>query len=207
MRSFFWAGKKEVNGGQCIVAWETVCRPTCYGGLGVKDLRTQGLALRVRWAWLKRVELDRPWQGLPMCKDAKAEELFQQLCDFHVGKGDRIFFWRDRWLHGRMISEITPSVWEVVATRCKNSRTVEHALVDHSWVLDVPVTLSEDGRAQMVRLWAQLNLVVRNTEEADSFSWFCAGNGKYTAKATYERMCQAFRGTTLCSLSGAPMHR
>ncbi|XP_071683699.1 uncharacterized protein [Lolium perenne] len=47
MRAFFWAGKKEVNGGQCLVAWENICRPTQFGGLGVKDLRLQGLDLRV----------------------------------------------------------------------------------------------------------------------------------------------------------------
>jgi hypothetical protein len=49
LRTFFWAGKKEVHGGQCLVAWEVVCRPEEYGGLGIKDLRLQGLALRTRW--------------------------------------------------------------------------------------------------------------------------------------------------------------
>ena len=36
MPSFFWAGKEKSNGGQCLVAWNTICRPTCYGGLGIK---------------------------------------------------------------------------------------------------------------------------------------------------------------------------
>jgi hypothetical protein len=36
MRAFFWAGKKEVNGGQCMVAWDTICKPTRLGGLGVQ---------------------------------------------------------------------------------------------------------------------------------------------------------------------------
>jgi hypothetical protein len=56
MRAFFWAGKKEVNGGQCMVAWDTICKPIQLGGLGVKDLRLQGLALRVRWCWLRRTD-------------------------------------------------------------------------------------------------------------------------------------------------------
>jgi hypothetical protein len=54
MRAFFWAGKDEVQGGQCLVAWKTICKPKSFGGLGVKDLRLQGLALRVRWFWLRR---------------------------------------------------------------------------------------------------------------------------------------------------------
>ena len=45
MRMFFWAGKDKTNGGQCLVAWNTICRPTFFGGLGVKNLKLQALAL------------------------------------------------------------------------------------------------------------------------------------------------------------------
>jgi hypothetical protein len=53
LRAFFSAGKKEVHGGQCLVVWEIVCRPDRFGGLGIKDLRFQGIALRTRWQWLR----------------------------------------------------------------------------------------------------------------------------------------------------------
>jgi hypothetical protein len=26
-RAFFWARKEEVNGGQCLVAWDNICKP------------------------------------------------------------------------------------------------------------------------------------------------------------------------------------
>ena len=52
MCAFFWAGKDKVNGGQCLVAWNTICRPTSLGGLGVGNLELQGITLRVRWEWL-----------------------------------------------------------------------------------------------------------------------------------------------------------
>jgi hypothetical protein len=48
LRSFFWIGKKDVTGGKCLVAWDSVCKPVCFGGLGVKNLKLQGLAFRVR---------------------------------------------------------------------------------------------------------------------------------------------------------------
>jgi hypothetical protein len=44
LRSFFWVGNKEATGGNCLVAWDSVCKPLCYGGLGVKNLRLQSLA-------------------------------------------------------------------------------------------------------------------------------------------------------------------
>jgi hypothetical protein len=67
--SFFCAGKDEVQGGQCLVAWRTICKSKEFGRLGVKDLRLQGLALRVRWMWLRRIDPERPWQGLPGLND------------------------------------------------------------------------------------------------------------------------------------------
>jgi hypothetical protein len=39
MRAFFWVGKDEVLGGQCLVAWRSICKPKEFSGLGVKDLR------------------------------------------------------------------------------------------------------------------------------------------------------------------------
>jgi hypothetical protein len=50
MRALFWTEEDEVNCGQCRSV-ETNCRTTFFGGLGVKDLKLKGLALRVSWEW------------------------------------------------------------------------------------------------------------------------------------------------------------
>jgi hypothetical protein len=52
-RGLFWSDKDRAHGGKCLVAWDQVCKPIENGGLGVKNHRLQGLALRVRWEWLK----------------------------------------------------------------------------------------------------------------------------------------------------------
>ncbi|KAE8819242.1 Serine/threonine-protein kinase CTR1 [Hordeum vulgare] len=100
MRSFFWAGKDKVNGGQCLVAWSQVFRPTRFGGLGIKDLRLQAIALRVRWDWLKRADPNRPWQGLKLMDDEAASLVLNSLVKIIVGNGARVLFWKDRWIHG-----------------------------------------------------------------------------------------------------------
>jgi hypothetical protein len=52
IRAFFWKGSEAVSGGHCLVAWDQVCRPVEYGGLGVLNLKLLGFALRARWLWL-----------------------------------------------------------------------------------------------------------------------------------------------------------
>jgi hypothetical protein len=92
LRTFFWARKKQVSGGQCLVAWESICKPIRFGGLGIKDPRLQGLALRVRWEWLARMSASRAWQGLPMCKDPQACGVFWSLARITVGDGKMVRF-------------------------------------------------------------------------------------------------------------------
>lgn len=38
-RGLLWAGAAKANGGQCKVAWKSVCTPKWAGGLGVSDLQ------------------------------------------------------------------------------------------------------------------------------------------------------------------------
>lgn len=77
-RSFLWGGAAQVAGGRCKVAWGVVSRPTYLGGLRVADLNRAGLALRLRWPWLRRTDMAmvRAWQGLADGEDRAASALF-----------------------------------------------------------------------------------------------------------------------------------
>jgi hypothetical protein len=44
-RAFVWKGRKEVNGGFYLVAWDKVHRPIKLGGLGILDLEITSCAL------------------------------------------------------------------------------------------------------------------------------------------------------------------
>jgi hypothetical protein len=208
MRSFFWAGKKKANGGQCLVSWEQICTPVQFGGLGVKDLRLQGIALRTRWQWLRRTDPDRPWQGLPMMTDRDAYEVFQSLVKITVGDGKTVRFWRDRWIEGESVEDIAPLVFSAVSTRRKNCRTVEVAMTDNRWTTDLTSPPDHDMAVQLVRLWYKVNCVQRDIMTPDVFSWPWSNSGQYSAKSTYAMLChgRVRSATSDCVWkSGAPL--
>jgi hypothetical protein len=95
--------------------------------LGVKNLRLQGLALRVRWEWLRRTDPSRPWQGLPLITDEKARQVFDSLVQITAGDGRCTYFWRDRWIDGKHAIDIAPTLAGKIKTRAYNSRTVAQA--------------------------------------------------------------------------------
>jgi hypothetical protein len=179
-----------VNGGQCLIAWENVCKPTDMGGLGVKDLKLQGLALRARWEWLRRTDPDRPWQGLPTMRDSAAHQVFQSCAKIQIGNGLHILFCMDRWINGFTAAEIAPLAAEHVNTRTRTKRTTAEGLLDQSWVEDVQGPISLEGCAQCARLWVILNGLRRNVQEVDTFIWAGSDSGGYSAKATYKRLCE-----------------
>uniref|UniRef100_A0A453ITS5 Reverse transcriptase zinc-binding domain-containing protein n=1 Tax=Aegilops tauschii subsp. strangulata TaxID=200361 RepID=A0A453ITS5_AEGTS len=189
MRSFFWAGKDKSHGEQCLVAWDTVCRLTSFGGLGVKNLAVQALALRVRWEWLRRTDPKRPWQGLHLMVDEQARAVFDSLVKITIGEGSKILFWKDRWIHGVAIKDIAPLLLQLVSTRDKNRRTVQEALLDNAWANDIHGELSFMGHMQVYLLTQAISLVERNIDEPDQFDWPYDASGKYTTSSTYTRLC------------------
>jgi hypothetical protein len=91
-RAFLWKGTTAVSGGQCRLAWPRVCRPTALGGLGFPNLELMGLALRLRWLWMKRTEIDKPWLSLPEQTDKSLAEIFRYSVVVRVGDGASTLF-------------------------------------------------------------------------------------------------------------------
>jgi hypothetical protein len=52
LHGFLCKGHKDAHGGHCLVAWDRVCMPKEFGGLGIPNLRKLNLALRAWWLWL-----------------------------------------------------------------------------------------------------------------------------------------------------------
>jgi len=98
IRGFLWKGRKDGHVGHFLVAWDRVCMPKELGGLGIPNLRLMNIALRARWLWLKRVEVDRPWHGLDIRVPELSRRLFDAATTSVIGDGAATFFWTDKWL-------------------------------------------------------------------------------------------------------------
>jgi hypothetical protein len=61
-------------------------------GLGINNLELLGSALMIRWLWAQKIDLDRPWAGLPVAVPLKARALFDVAVDAIVENGEEILF-------------------------------------------------------------------------------------------------------------------
>ena len=56
-------------------------------------------------------------------------------------------------------------------------RTVVQGLAGSSWTLDVVEELTEEGLDEFTRLWFEVNMVEKDEQRPDSFSWKCSSLG------------------------------
>ena len=91
-RKFLWAGGDSSVHGKCMVAWDTVCRPTELGGLGINDLRLTGYALQTRWLWLQKTDDSRAWSELSISTEPQVREFFRASMFTILGEGTAALF-------------------------------------------------------------------------------------------------------------------
>jgi len=151
-RAFLWKGRREVQGGCCLVAWEKVQRPLNLGGLGILNLEFMGWALQVRWLWLRKTDTSKPWLALDIPIHANVSALFQIALQTSIGSGSSTKFGTDRWIHGSSVKDLAPTVFAAVPTRTRNIRLVADALVDHRWARDIQGGLSLIGLYELFQL-------------------------------------------------------
>lgn len=110
LQGFLWHGRKDTRGGHCLIAWGRVARPLQLGGLGVHNLQTLNWALRMRWLWLQRTDPDKPWAAFNIQVHDCAKALFTMSVKTEVGDGSTTLFWTHRWIAGKSVEEIAPSL-------------------------------------------------------------------------------------------------
>ncbi|GJN28730.1 hypothetical protein PR202_gb16888 [Eleusine coracana subsp. coracana] len=169
-RGFLWKGRRQVNGGSCLAAWEQVQRPIDLGGLGILNLEIMAWALQIRWLWLRKTQVDKPWGHLDVPTYPNSLALFAISITSQPGNGSNILFWTDRWLHGCSIEELAPLVVSHVQPRIRRQGTVQEALENQTWPHDIQGSLSMEGLYEYFQLWDIMEEVFL-TENEDQHTW------------------------------------
>jgi hypothetical protein len=144
-RGFLWKGREQVNGGNCLVAWDKVQHPLDLGGLGVLKLEVMSWSLQIRWLWFQKSDPNRPWKGLRIHVHPNALGMFKIAMESRVGNRVSTLFWSDTWLLGYSLGDLAPSVLAAVPSKVQQQRTVAQALQDLSWPRDIQAGLSFIG--------------------------------------------------------------
>uniref|UniRef100_A0A8R7PSA7 Reverse transcriptase zinc-binding domain-containing protein n=1 Tax=Triticum urartu TaxID=4572 RepID=A0A8R7PSA7_TRIUA len=125
-----------------------------------------------------------------MAVDREAREGFDSMVHIFVGRGSKVLFWRDRWIHDFAVKDIAPLIHAQVDTRTINRRTVEEGLLEGRWLLDISGDVNFVGHLQLLHLNLAISMINRDLASDDRFSWPADPFGSYTAKSTYIRLCQ-----------------
>ncbi|WVZ61528.1 hypothetical protein U9M48_011389 [Paspalum notatum var. saurae] len=195
-RGFLWLGSDMLVRGKAKVAWSSLCRPLVYGGLGVPNLSFLGLALRVRWCWLQKVEPQRIWVQLPQITERPVRDLFRACVDIVVGDGKTVLFWVDNWLEGLAIEVVAPNLFAAVPNRF-HCRTVAEGLLNRCWIKDIKRPLSVVAVQEYIDIWERTAGIMLS-DHPDQFLWRFSLDSQYSSATAY-RAC--FLGAT--SLIGA----
>uniref|UniRef100_A0A453BP67 Reverse transcriptase domain-containing protein n=1 Tax=Aegilops tauschii subsp. strangulata TaxID=200361 RepID=A0A453BP67_AEGTS len=161
-RGFMWKGRRDVHGGHCLVAWDKVCSPEEFGGLGVPNLRLLNISLRARWSWLARTDPARPWAEFNIQVSSDSLAIYRAAKKCTIGDGSTVLFWTDWWLQEGRIHDILPNLFGVVKKSATKIRTVRQAK-SGQWWRDVSPNMNTQALQEFIQLVDRL----RNIQLAD----------------------------------------
>ena len=104
-----------------------------------------------------------------------------------VEDGNRTLFWSDKWLHGKSLADLAPSLYPLVAKRNIKRRTVQDALVNNAWIRDIKGSLSAAALIEYFQLWDLLVEVELSPGVEDQHIWMPSSSGEYSTKSAYRR--------------------
>jgi hypothetical protein len=130
---FFW--QQEEKRKYRLAKWSILCQPKDQGGLGIRNLDIQNIALLSKWLY-KLLTTDGTWQQLIRNKYLGSKPLsqaFWKAADSHfwaglmkvksdflrfgtftIKNGTQIRFWEDQWLGTSPLREQYPCLYHIV---------------------------------------------------------------------------------------------
>ncbi|WVZ88091.1 hypothetical protein U9M48_034644 [Paspalum notatum var. saurae] len=138
-----------------------------------------------KWLWSQRTDPDRLWAGLSVSVPPKARAMFDVAIRTTVGDGKSTKFWIDRWLDGKCIADLAPSLFSAVPSRIVKSRTVAQALHNRTWVADITGALSVQVLFEYLLIWDLMEDTSLQQDVPDQHHWKLTQSGVYSSKSTY----------------------
>lgn len=161
--------------------------------MGIHNLEILSWALRIRWLWAQRTDPDRPWAGHNINIPPKARAMFNVAMVSVVGDGESTLFWSDRWLDGKTVAELAPSLIKAVSKRAVKGRTVALGLLNRSWVSDITGALTVQLLLEFLLIWDLVDGLVLQPDVPDQHRWKLTKDGYYSSKSAYAAF---FEGST-----------
>jgi hypothetical protein len=183
-RGFLWKGRKDVHGGHCLVAWNVVCSPKEYGGLGVPNLRLLNISLRARWPWLARTDQTRPWSEFNIQVDPESLGLYRAATRSTVGDGESTLFWTDWWMEEGRVQDWLPNLYLMVKKRAIKHRTVSQAVAGEWWH-DVSPNMTALALQEFLMLVDRVGRTEVSVGIEDKIAWRWEGDGCFSARSAY----------------------
>lgn len=112
--------------------------------------------------------------------------LFAACVTTQIGNGEATKFWVDRWLHGKSIAELAPTLMAFVRKRGWRKRTVQEALQDNAWAEDIIGGLPVQAMWEVLQLLQVFNEVQLQPGEEDMHIWTRESSGTFTSRSAYE---------------------
>jgi hypothetical protein len=154
-----------------------VAHPKELGGLGIFDVRNLSWALRARWLWLQKTDLNKPWAQFQIQTCKEVQLLFDMALVIEIGDGSNTLFWKDRWLHGKKVKDIAPNICAMVPKRIANKRKASEALQNLNWTADFWGALSVTTILEFMVLFQQVEEVTLQSGFPDTHIWRFSSTG------------------------------
>lgn len=200
--------------GNYTVKWESICTDREAGGLGVKNLHLMNKALLCKWHWRfasskydywktiiseKYGTTQGEWKIANYKKGSsqniwplicKVEESFWGNARYQVNSGDRILFWKHRWLGQETLQDTYPQIFKI----CTNQdRTVARfacmAGEQVAWDLNWRRNPKKHEIAELSKLLQSFE-AVKLEPKADSIYWLPNNKSQFTVKSCYQTLNQ-----------------
>ena len=147
-------------------------------------MRYFGIALRLRWEWLRRSDPSRSWAALPAKADKHVQAMSAASISVVVGDGLSTKLWTDNWTTVGPLCHFAPALYAAASRHCKRL-SVKDGLLNNRWASGIVGALTTPVLCQFLRVWELLRQVQLNPLASDRFIWKWSTDGSYSASSAY----------------------